>query len=117
MKRYWKQTFLYSKKKAFNTWDYQWGLTILKHKGLCVVPNVNLVTNIGNTDNSTHGSADDTSWTVNQKLENLGMIVHTNDVFVNKEADSFFYEQALKPRNSITQRIVKTWRYLKWKFS
>jgi hypothetical protein len=117
LKRYWKQTFLYSKKKAFNTWDYQWGLTILKHKGLCLVPNVNLVTNIGNTDNSTHGSADDTSWTVNQKLENLGMIVHTNDVFVNKEADSFFYEQALKPRNSITQKIVKTWRYLKWKFS
>lgn len=117
LKRYWRQIFLYSKKKAFNTWDYQWGLTILKHKGLCAVPNMNLVTNIGNTDNSTHGSADDTSWTVNQPTASLGVLKHLSNVSVNQEADVFFYEEALRPKNSLTQKVVKTWRYLKYKFS
>ncbi len=117
LKRYWKQTFLYSKKHVFNTWDYQWGLTILKHKGCSLVPNVNLITNIGNTDNSAHGSADDTSWTVNQQVGVLKEITFASKVELNKEADVFFYEQALKPKNNLVQKVVKTWRYLKWRFS
>jgi len=117
LKRYWQQIFMFSKKHVFNTWDYQWGLTILKQKGLSLVPNVNLVTNIGNTDNSTHGSANDTSWTVNQVVCELGEIKHTKEVKVNTDADAYFYDQALKPKNNLLQKVVKTWRYLKWRFS
>jgi len=29
------------------TWDHQLGISIIAHKGLCIVPNVNLITNIG----------------------------------------------------------------------
>lgn len=116
LKRYWKQTFLFSKKQVFNTWDYQWGLTILKQKGCSLVPNVNLVTNIGNTDNSTHGSADDTSWTVNQVVGNLGDIKHVTEVKMNREADTYFYEQALKPKNNVMEKVVKTVRYFKTKY-
>lgn len=29
------------------TWDHQLGLTIIKNNGLCIVPNVNLVSNVG----------------------------------------------------------------------
>ncbi len=117
LKRYWKQTFLYSKKQLFNTWDYQWALTILNQKGVSLVPNVNLITNIGNTDNSAHGSADDTSWTVNQQAGVLKEITFAAEVKVDKEADIYFYEQALKPKNNLVQKVVKTWRYLKWRFS
>jgi hypothetical protein len=106
---------MFSKKHVFNTWDYQWGLTILRQKGLSLVPNVNLVTNIGNTDNSTHGSADDTSWTVNQVVGELGDIKHTTDVKLDTEADAYFYEQALKPKNNLLQKVIKTYRYLKWR--
>lgn len=115
LKRYWKQIFLFSKRKAFNTWDYQWSLTILKCKGLCAVSNYNLVTNIGNTDNSTHSSADDNSWTVNQRIETLGDIKHTRSVELDKVADEYFYEQALKPRNNPIQKVKKGLNYIKFR--
>lgn len=115
IKRYWSHTFLFSKKQQFNTWDYQWALCILKQKGLSLVPNVNLVTNIGNTDNSTHSSADDHSWTVNQQAGELVEFVHTKSVEVNREADAYFYDQALKPNNNLVQKVVKTIRYIKAK--
>lgn len=117
IKRYWSHTFLFSKKQQFNTWDYQWALCILSKKGLNAVPNINLVTNIGNTDNSTHGSASDTMWTINQKTEALQTIQHTTNVQLNKEADVFFYEQALKPNNTLVQKVVKTIRFIKSRFT
>lgn len=116
IKRYWQHTFLYSKKGMFNTWDYQWGMSILKNKGVCLVSNYNLVTNIGNTDNSTHSSNDDDFWTVNQPLEKLSTIKHTTEVIVNGDADNYFYEKALKPDNSLTQKIVKGIRHIRTKY-
>ncbi len=116
LKRYWKHIFMFSKKQVFNTWDYQWGLTILKQKGVSLVPNVNLITNIGNTDNSAHGSSDDSSWTVNQQAGVLKEITYAANVKLDKEADIYFYEQALKPKNNLVQKVVKTWRFLKTKF-
>src|SRR3989344_9553516 len=37
-----------------SNWDKQWYLSVRKQKGLAVLPNVNLVSNIGIGDNSTH---------------------------------------------------------------
>lgn len=44
--------------KVFNgridTWDYQWRYAVMMNSGLSIVPNVNLVTNIGFAQNATH---------------------------------------------------------------
>ena len=40
-----------------NTWDYQLCFTLWRHKQLCVVPKVNLVTNIGLNEGGTHTRA------------------------------------------------------------
>lgn len=37
-----------------DTWDYQWQYAVIKNGGLAVVPEVNLVSNIGYGDDSTH---------------------------------------------------------------
>ena len=37
-----------------DTWDCQWGYTILKRGGLCIAPNDNLITNIGFGNGATH---------------------------------------------------------------
>lgn len=36
------------------TWDYQWALTCMAHKRLCVMPKFNLVSNIGFGEGATH---------------------------------------------------------------
>ncbi len=40
--------------KNYNTWDYQWDLAIAANNGLAIIPNENLVTNIGMVPDSTH---------------------------------------------------------------
>ncbi|NIJ53854.1 nucleotide-diphospho-sugar transferase [Dyadobacter arcticus] len=50
--KYWHDRFdtVYEEKKK-HTWEYQWQYTLFQNDGLAVVPNVNLVSNIGIDDN------------------------------------------------------------------
>ncbi len=41
-------------KKKIDTWDYQWIFCCMMKKALCVIPKVNLVTNLGFEENATH---------------------------------------------------------------
>lgn len=50
-----------------DTWDYQWMYTCWKNNGLVITPKVNLIKNIGNFEDPTHG-------VVNSKYLNLSVI-------------------------------------------
>lgn len=50
-----------------DTWDYQWMYTCWKYNGLVITPRVNLIRNIGNFENPTHG-------VVNSSYLNLDVI-------------------------------------------
>jgi hypothetical protein len=46
--QYWKELFeAISKSKHKHTWDYQWQYTLFKENGIAIIPNVNLISNIG----------------------------------------------------------------------
>lgn len=53
-RRYWRQAFddVYANK--IDTWDYQWVYSIWAAGGLCILPAVNLITNIGFDAEATH---------------------------------------------------------------
>ncbi len=61
--QYWLDCFFHVYKhngsKLINTWDYQWQYTLFKNEGLAVVPNVNLVSNIGLQGVHTNASDND----------------------------------------------------------
>lgn len=60
IKNYWIN--LYRKVEILDvgfTWDYQWFLTIWKNEGKCILPNRNLVKNIGWGDAATHTTDSD----------------------------------------------------------
>lgn len=40
--------------KGIYPWDYLWHIATFLHRGLCILPNVNLVENIGFTEDATH---------------------------------------------------------------
>jgi len=42
------------KKGVFNNWDFQWNMACFAQNGLCVVPEKNLILNIGFDEESTH---------------------------------------------------------------
>jgi hypothetical protein len=54
-RRFWRNTWQSVCEGKIDTWDYQWVFSCVARKGLSVVPNVNLVSNIGFGEDATHG--------------------------------------------------------------
>lgn len=50
----WARIFSEVKQGKYGTWDYQYALINMFHKGLSVIPNVNLISNIGFNEGATH---------------------------------------------------------------
>lgn len=77
-------------KNEMNTWAGRWVYSIYNSKGVSISPNINLVSNIGFSENATNTKTD--KLLENIKTEKLEMIVHVKEVAVNKEADeNLFY--------------------------
>ena len=54
---YWRDRFDEVRERKIDTWDYQWVFAIWVNSGLTVIPNTNLVTNIGFDQRATHTKA------------------------------------------------------------
>lgn len=92
-----------------NTWDAQWGYACLMSGGLCIVPKVNLVSNIGMLGIHTPGS--DLilpTYDIYQK----GTLKHPKFIEPTAEYDRIFYEKNFRPgpfnlRMTIISILVK----------
>ena len=73
-----------------NTWDYQWTLYSFLNSGLTIVPNRNLINNIGFDEDATHTFNGGANTTIKIKEENSNEIfptIHPNEFKINKKAD------------------------------
>ena len=93
-----------------DTWDYQWVYACWLHQGLAVVPNVNLVTNIGWGPDATHTK------TLVESLAlptgELNEIRHPARIRRNVKADSFSFNEVfdgrkLRLENSFRLRVLR----------
>ncbi|HSR32047.1 MAG TPA: hypothetical protein VLY63_15905 [Anaerolineae bacterium] len=94
------------------TWAYQWLLTLEKQRGAAIVPNVNLVTNIGFGADATH----------TKTLERYSMLPsqamrfplrHPRNVTLDRAADTFTYYAHY--RNIGKLRLI--WLHQLWDFT
>ncbi|MBR8827034.1 MAG: glycosyltransferase family 2 protein [Gomphosphaeria aponina SAG 52.96 = DSM 107014] len=74
-------------------WDYMWTFACWSQNGLTVLPNVNLVSNIGFGEDGTHTFGD--SPLANMPTEDIGEIIHPPFVVQHKEADTFYFDHIL----------------------
>jgi len=72
-----------------DTWDGQWLYAIWRHSGIGIIPNVNLITNIGAGPDATHTKGDPGSLEI--AVGQLGQVVHPNTVSIDTAADDFTY--------------------------
>ncbi len=100
--KYWTNLFDIMKEKKINTWDYQWVFTIWKNEGLALLPNVNMVSNIGFGSDATHTK------NYEQAAENFELTVskHPSQIVIDNKADEFTFEHHYRPK-SIFERIIK----------
>jgi len=113
-REYWTDIYNIVYEGQLNTsWDYQWQLARWAHSGLCVVPNVNLVSNIGYGKDATH-----TRWKIKHLAElptrDIGSILHPPTVCRNEEADKYMFAKVY--RGGLLRRTYRqlrnVWRLL-----
>jgi hypothetical protein len=71
-----------------NTWDYQWAFANLDNNSYSIIPNVNLISNIGFGIESTH-TFDEDDVLANMPLGSITEIIHPEAFFYEVDADYF----------------------------
>jgi len=86
-KKYWMKIFQLVYDGEIDTWDYIWVFFCFINNGLCIMPNVNLVSNIGFNKEALH-TKDENSILSKMKTEEITEIIHPNFILPDQEADN-----------------------------
>lgn len=96
-RNYWLKRFEKAYNGEINTWDYQWTYTIFSRNGISILPNVNLISNIGFGNQSTHTAK------MNNKMANLPLgsitfpLTHPSKIKINLQADNYTFKTIFSP--------------------
>lgn len=101
--KYWQKVYKKMKAKLIDTWDYQWTFTIWKNKGLSIIPQKNLVTNIGFGMDATHTVAN--SPYANLDRSEIIITRHPLTYEPNREADLLTSQQSFN--SSKLQKLIR----------
>jgi len=88
---YWTARFDEMYEHAIDTWDYAWTFARWSRNGLGVIPNVNLVRNIGFGPDATHTVAAQQRQAL--PLADIGELTHPPRVLRDVEADTYTFER------------------------
>jgi hypothetical protein len=90
----WQRNFESVREKGLDTWDYQWVYLNIKRDALSIIPNVNLVRNIGFNEHATHTKLEDISVSGNVALSlDPVALTHPSFVFADNCADLYTYTE------------------------
>ena len=96
---YWTRHFQDTYEGKINSWGYRWTLACWLHGGLNILPNVNLVSNIGFDDRATHTktTSDDTPY-ANTLVEAVEFpLKHPPFIIADRRADEFTQNTFINP--------------------
>ncbi len=96
------------KNNSIDTWDYQWTFSQWKNNGFNIIPNVNLVQNIGFGENATHTTSE-SSKSLSIETKTISSLIHPNRKKINKLADSYtFYKIFEREKKQSYSHIVRS---------
>ena len=104
--KYWDKIFEAVYKNKIDTWDYQWTFSCWVQNGLTVLPNVNLVLNIGFDGDATHTTGKDNRLSKMTAFELLFPLTHTNWMIRDKRADDYTQKTNFNQLN-IFYRVIR----------
>jgi SAM-dependent methyltransferase len=100
---YWQDTFSRVYEGAIDTWDYQWLYACLTQSGLAILPNSNLVSNIGFGEDATHTR----EAVAPSAIADIWEIKHPPIVIRHAEADQYTFDDHLGGRQIKKQNPQK----------
>jgi hypothetical protein len=98
------------KNQQIDTWDYQWTFTMWGKNWLSIIPNLNLVTNIGFGSDATHTNKINES----ANIRSYDMVIkkHPKEIEENIEADEYTNKNIYLKKKLIPRIINKLKKYL-----
>jgi Macrocin-O-methyltransferase (TylF) len=86
-------------------WDFRWMYSVWKNRGVSVLPQINLVKNIGFDQQATHTyiMADNIQHMTAGEIKN---IEHPSSILLNRDADKYSLTNHFNPRKEIVRRMV-----------
>jgi hypothetical protein len=81
-----------------NTWDFQWLFATWAHRGLSILPNTNLVSNIGFREDATHTRGATNTLANLPRLEMRFPLKHPPCMVRDKTVDQIIFERTIMPR-------------------
>lgn len=113
---YWTDVFDRQHAGSIETWDYSWAFACWKHRGYTILPETNLVSNIGFRSDGTH-TTDAEHHLANQPVGTVDFITHPSVVARDAIADEYTWrnvfcppvlnrEETVRIRKAITQRLT-----------
>jgi hypothetical protein len=98
---YFLHKYLLVKRHRINTWDYQIAFTLWKNKGISIIPENNLVTNIGIGEASTHTGKENIDLSIPLYNSQILPLIHNQNVKISIAADKYFF------KNYIVKQFIK----------
>jgi hypothetical protein len=92
--KFYKKMFFDMKNKNVDTWDYQWFFTHIYFDGLTIIPNYNLISNIG--PNGAHFKNDNLNPRINLPTHSILPIKYPNSITIDIKADYLLYQLNFK---------------------
>jgi hypothetical protein len=105
--KYWTKRIQACYEGEINTWDYIWTLSCWMQNGLVILPNVNLVSNLGFCTGATHTGNADSPFSNMATLPIEFPLRHPPLVLRHHQADWFTHKEYYSPQGSITTRLLK----------
>ncbi|MCA2847470.1 MAG: glycosyltransferase family 2 protein [Pseudanabaena sp. M135S2SP2A07QC] len=104
--KYWKHKFQQTYIGKFDTWDYQWTLSCWLQSGLTILPNQNLVSNIGFVAQSSTHTKNKNSPFANMSIETMQFpLKHPPLVVRDRQADDFTYSKMFSIWSRINRKL------------
>jgi len=90
---YWSYHWeILNSENKIDTWDIQWTFSCWLNKGISIVPNVNMISNIGFSDEATHTNQLATIL-ANTPTQEIKTITHPKQIIIDNSADLFTFKK------------------------
>jgi hypothetical protein len=106
-----EKAFRQAFENKIDTWDYQWFFARIVHGGLAIVPNVNLVKNLGYGADATHTVVIDEAFSAIPTSAMVFPLVHDVSFVTDMQYD-LKVAAMLTQRNSLIERIIRFCRLI-----
>lgn len=104
---YWRKIFERMYNKEIDTWDYQFSYLLQKNGGKCIVPKVNLITNVGFGASATHTFSAESEDANRKRYEIHIPLIHKPDLVSEKKINDFYDRSHFSSKPFILRAINK----------